>query len=312
MIENNKIKQLWVEKYRPQHVNQVIVTNDRDRQKFDSFVTTGEFPNILLSGGPGTGKSSMSLALIRSIGIDRTDVLKINCSDEKIDAMRDKVKNFAMTLSIGKFKVVRLEEVDGIGEPAQRLLRDLIEVTSSSCRFIATCNYLNLVSPALRSRFHEYQFMAPSKEEVLVRAAEILEAENIEFDIDDLEKTVAAGYPDFRKTIQLLESNSIGGKLSIDGGGAAHDWKLQLLPLIEIGDIKGCRTLVCNTAAQNELIDVFTFLYKNIYRMKSLKKQDEAIVLIAEYMYKHGFCNNPELNIAALLIEISFLVEKRI
>jgi len=302
------IKPVWVEKYRPKTVADVIVTNERDRTKFDSFVANGEFPNLLLSGGPGTGKSSMSLALIKTLGIDKTDVLKINCSDEKIDAMRDKVKNFAMTMPIGRFKVVRLEEIDGIGHEAQRLLRDLIEVTSHSCRFIATCNTLNLVSGALRSRFHEYQFAAPSRENVLVRAAEILEAEDIEFTIDDLEKTVAAGYPDFRKIIQLLESNSIGGRLSIDGGGAAHDWKLQLLPLLEAGDIKGCRKLVCESAAANEIIEVYRFLYDNLHRCKALKKQDEAIVLIAQYQYQHGFVNDPELQVAALFIEISQLL----
>ena len=302
------MNQIWVEKYRPKTVAEVIVTNERDREKFDSFVATGEFPNMLLSGGPGTGKSSMSLALIKSLGIAKTDVLKINCSDEKIDAMRDKVKNFAMTMPSGRFKVVRLEEIDGIGEPAQRLLRDLIEVTSSSCRYIATCNYLNLVSPALRSRLHEYVFAAPSRENVLVRAAEILEAEDIEFSIEDLEKTVAAGYPDFRKTIQLLESNSIGGRLNIDGGGAAHDWKLQLLPLIETGDLKAARKLVCETASANELIEVYRFLYDNLHRCKKLKAQDEAIVLIAQYQYQHGFVNDPELQIAALFIEISQLM----
>jgi DNA polymerase III delta prime subunit len=302
------MKQIWVEKYRPKTVADVIVTNDRDRQKFDSYVTSGEFPNMLLEGGPGTGKSSMSLALVKTLGIDKTDVLKINCSDEKIDALRDKVKNFAMTMSMGKFKVVRLEEIDGIGEPAQKLLRDLIEVTSRTCRFIATCNYGHLVIPALRSRFIEYSFYAPSKDDVLVRAAEILEAEKVEFEIDDLEKTVSAGYPDMRKIIQLLESNSIGGRLSIDGGGAAHDWKLGLLPLIEEGDINGCRKLVCETASPAELIEVYRFLYKNLYRCKALKAQDEAIVLCAQYQKDHPNAYDPELHIAALFIEIAALL----
>ena len=301
------MKKLWIEQYRPQHVSDVIVPNERDRFKFDSFVSNGEFPNLLLSGGPGTGKSSMSLALIKSIGIDRSDVLKINCSDEKIEAMRDKVKNFAMTMSIGKFKVVRLEELDGIGGDAQKLLRDLIETTSGSCRFIATCNYLNRVLPELRSRFQEFAFLAPSRDEVTIKSAEILEAEGVTFDIDDLEKTVAAGYPDFRKIIQLLESNSMGGKLVIDGGGAAHDWKLELLPLLEAGDLKGCRKLVCESATQGELVDVYRFLYNNLHRCKKLKKQDEAIVLIAQYQYQHGFVNDPELQIAALFIELAAL-----
>jgi len=302
------IKRIWVEKYRPQKVADVIVKNDRDRQKFDSFVKDGSFPNLLLEGGPGTGKSSMSNALVKDVGIERVDVLKINCSHEKIDAMRDKVITFSMTMPMGSFKVVRLEELDGIGHEAQKLLRDVIEVAERSCRFIATCNYINLIIPPLRSRFHEYQFYAPSKDEVLVRSAEILESENVSFEIDDLEKTVAAGYPDFRKVIHLLESNSIGGRLQIDGGGSAGDWRLGLLPLIEAGDLHGCRKLVCETASPAELIDVYRFLYQNLYRCKKLKAQDEAIVLCAQYQHQHPNARDPELHIAALFIEIGALL----
>lgn len=302
------IEPLWVEKYRPREVKDVIVTNDRDRFKFDEFVRKGEFQNLLLQGGPGTGKSSMSKALVKSLGIDRSDVLTVFCSDEKIDAMRDKVKNFAMTMPVGKFKVVRLEELDGIGDGAQKLLRSLIEETSGSCRFIVTCNIVNLLTSAIRSRFQEFTFLAPSRHDVLIRAAEILENEKIEFDIDDLEKTVEAGYPDFRKTIQLLESNSAGGRLIIDGGGAAHDWKLELLPLLEASDIQGARKLVCSSASPNELTDVYRFLYNNLHRVKKLKKQDEAIVLIADYQKTHKDVSDPELQIAALFIEISQLL----
>lgn len=302
------MKKLWVEAYRPQTVSDVIVTNERDRQKFASYVESGEFPNMLLQGGPGTGKSSMSLALVKTLQVDPTDVLKINCSDEKIDALRDKVKNFAMTMAMGKFKVVRLEELDGIGHDAQKLLRDLMEASSHSCRFIATCNYSNLIIPALRSRFQEYTFAAPSKEDVLVKSAEILEAEGVTFEIDDLEKTVEAGYPDFRKIIQLLESNSIGGKLVIDGGGAAHDWKLQLLPLLEAGDLDACRNLVCTTATKEELVDVYTFIYRNLHRCKRLKAKDQAIVVISQYQYQHQFVGDGEIQIAAMFAELMGLM----
>lgn len=302
------MKQIWCEKYRPRTVAEVIVKSERDREKFASYVADGSFPNLLLYGGPGTGKSSMSLALIKTLGLDRSDVLKVNCSDEKIEALRDKVKNFAVTMPIGKFKVVRLEELDGIGVDAQRLLRDLMETTSGTCRFIATCNYLHLITPPLRSRFQEYEFVAPSRTDVLVKSAEVLEAEGVAFDLDDLEKVVAAGYPDFRKIIQLLESSSIGGQLKLDGGEAAADWKLQLLPLLEAGDLKACRKLVCETATREELILVYRFLYDNLHRCKQLKKQDEAVVLIAQYQFQHAHVYDPELQIAALFIELMSLL----
>ena len=302
------MKKVWVEKYRPQTVADVIVKDEHDRKTFAQYVSEGEIPNMLLYGGPGTGKSSMSLALVKDVAIDRSDLLKINCSDEKIDAMRDKVKAFAMTMPVGKFKVVRLEELDGIGHDAQKLLRSLMEEVSNSCRFVATCNYVNLILPALRSRFQEFQFTSPSKDEVLIKAATILEAENIEFDLDDLEKVVAAGYPDFRKVIQLMEQSSKSGKLVIKGAESVKDWKLELLPLIEAGEIRAARDVVCASATKEELVDVYRFLYDNLHRMKKLKRQDEAVVLIAQYQFQHGFVADPELQIAALFIEIAALV----
>jgi len=302
------VKQVWVEKFRPKTVAEVILSNNHERKTFDKYVEEQEIPNLLLQGGPGTGKSSLSLALSRDLHMDRSDVLKINCSDEKIDAMRDKVKNFAMTMAVGKFKLVRLEELDGIGPDAQRLLRDLIETTERNCRFIATCNYMHLIIPPLRSRFQEFVLSAPAKDLVLIRAAEILEAEGIEFELDDLEKVVAVAYPDFRKVIQLMEQSSKTGKLIIKGAESAQDWKLQLLPLIEAGNISGARELVCASATKEELIDVYRFLYDNLHRCKKLKRQDEAIVLIAQYQYQHSFVADPELQVAALFIEIAALM----
>ncbi|WP_407305374.1 AAA family ATPase [Acinetobacter sp.] len=302
------MNQVWCEKFRPKTVAEVILSNAHERKTFDKYVEEQEIPNLLLQGGPGTGKSSLSLALSRDLQLDRSDVLKINCSDEKIEAMRDKVKNFAMTMSVGKFKLVRLEELDGIGPDAQRLLRDLIETTERNCRFIATCNYMHLIIPPLRSRFQEFVLKAPAKDLVLVRAAEILEAEKIDFDLDDLEKVVAVGYPDFRKIIQLMEQSSKTGKLIIKGAESAQDWKLQLLPLIEASDINGARALVCETATKEELIDIYKFVYDNLHRMKKLKRQDEAVITIAEYMYRHSFCSDPELNVAAMFIEIAALI----
>lgn len=302
------MKDVWVEKFRPKTVADVILTDSHDKKIFEKYVAEGEIPNLMLYGGPGTGKSSMSVALRNDLKIDRSDVLKINCSDEKIDAMRDKVKNFAMTMAVGKFKLVRLEELDGIGHDAQKLLRDLIETTSRNCRFIATCNYPHMILPALRSRFQEFQFKAPSKDEVLIKSAEILEAENIEFELDDLEKVVAVGYPDFRKVIQLMEQSSKTGKLVIKGAEAAQDWKLQLLPLIEAGEIKAARDVVCTSATKEELIDVYRFLYENLHRIKKLKRQDEAVILIAQYQFQHSFVADPELQVAALFIELAALV----
>jgi len=237
------------------------------------------------------------------------DVLRINCSDEKIDALREKVKAFATTMPYGDFKVVRLEELDYLSQDGQALLRSLIEEVSGSCRFIGTCNYLNKVLPPLQDRFQLHHFNAPDAGEMALRAAEILEKRGIEFTVDDLDAVIAAAYPSMRKVLQLLESHSTTGTLVLGGdtdGGA--DWKLGLLPLLEAGNLKDARKLVCENATREELVDVFRFLYDNLGKMKTLKgKTDQAVVLIAQYQYQHAFVSDGEINIAALFIELGAL-----
>lgn len=306
------IKKVWVEKYRPKSVDKVVMPNVRMKKILATYVQDGEIPNILMYGGPGTGKTSISLALIHDLGVHKMDVLKINCSDEKIDALRDKVKGFATTMAIGKFKVVRLEEFDYLNHDAQALLRALMEEVSGSCRFIATCNYINKVTPPLRSRFtQEFQVTSPAKDDVIVLGAEILEAENVQFEVDDLEKIVAASYPDVRKMIQMLEGNTIAGKLSIGSAEATvADWKLDLLPALEASDLKLARKIVCDSATAQEITEIFTFLYQNLHRVKKLKGSlDDAIVLCAQYQHMHAFAADPELNAAALFIEIGALTK---
>ncbi len=302
------MKKLWVEKHRPKSINDVIFADERIKKIFNNYVDEKMFPNLLLQGVQGTGKSSISKALINDIGINKLDVLRICCSDEKIDAMRDKVKTFSNTMAVGLFKVVQLEEFDYLSQDAQALLRSQIEDTSDNCRFIATCNYVTKIIPPLRSRFQEFSFSAPNKDECIIRAAEILELEDIAFDVEDLEKIVAAGYPDMRRVIQLLEASSKNGELALVTDGSISDWKLQLLPLIESGDINGCRKLVCSSASKEELIDVYRFLFDNLHRSKKLQNViDDVIVLIAQYQYQHYFVADPELQIAALFCEINAL-----
>lgn len=282
--------------------------SERLRKTFAAWVEAGEIPNILMYGGPGTGKTSLSLALLRDIGVQKQDTLRINCSDEKIDALRDKVKGFATTMPIGNFKVVRLEEFDYLNHDAQALLRALMEDVSDSCRFIATCNYIGKLTPPLRSRFQEFQIAAPLREDALVLAAEILEAEGVEFELDDVDKIVAASYPDLRKMIQLLEGNTIAGKLDLAVAAGVSDWKLELLDLIETSDWQKARKVICTSATETELLDVYRFLYDNLHKSKTLKtKLDDAVVLLAEYQYKHAFAADKEINIAALMIEIAQL-----
>lgn len=197
---------------------------------------------------------------------------------------------------------------DNIGIDAQLLLRSLIEDVSGSCRFIGTCNYPNKLVPALRSRFQEFEMKTPARDDVMVLGAEILEAEGVKFSIEDLEKVVAISYPDVRKMIQLLESGTMNGTLSLGNEENIQDWKLDLLSHLENSDFKAARKCVCESASGNDIEDVFRFLYDNISRAKKLQKRvDDCIVLIAQYQYQHAFAADKEINVAALFCELSGL-----
>jgi DNA polymerase III delta prime subunit len=296
---------IWVEKYRPRSISEVIFQDDRQRLLFEKFVADGDMPNLLLSGIQGTGKTTISKALMRDLNVDKSDRLRINCSDKKIDALRSEVTGFAMTMPLGKFKVVQLEEFDYLSLDGQGLLRMLIEDTSASCRFIATCNYENKIIPPLKSRFQQFYFKAPDKDKIAGRMVEILDKEKVEYDAGYLLSYIDVGYPDIRKTIQLLQGNIIDGELLNPSSASAEsaDWKFGLLDSISSGDFKTARKLVCESATREEHEDVFTFLYTNIEKMK-VKDSDAAIMIIAEHMCKHPLSSDTEINLASLFIQL--------
>ena len=297
---------IWVEKYRPKTITDVIFQDQRQQDQFKSFIEDGIIPNLLMAGVQGTGKTTISKALLNDLGIDRSDILRINCSDKKIEAMRSDVTAFAMTMPLGNFKVVQLEECDHLSLDAQALLRGLIEDTSSSCRYIATCNYENKIIPPLKSRFQQYNFRAPDKEKVALRMADILYHEKIDYDAENLLTYIDVGYPDIRKTIQLLQGNIQGGHLlnASQVAGGDSDWKFGLLDSISSGDFKRARKLVCESATREEHEDVYRFLYENIDKLK-VKDREEAIITIADYMVKHSLASDTELNLAACMITLS-------
>ena len=300
---------LWVDRYRPSSLSEVIFQNEKQAQFFRDIVASGNLPNLLLYGVQGTGKSTISKALPVDLGIDSGDVLTIRCSDEKIDALRDKVRGFALTRAFSKFRIVRLEECDRLSLDAQALLRSLIEDSSDNCRFIGTCNYINKVIPALKSRFQEFEFKAPSKDDVVVRMAEVLDNEKITYVPEHLFEYVDLAYPDIRKIIQLLQQNSTSQTLhSPSDMSQQSDWKLELLDKLRNGKFVEARKIVCDTAPKEEHEDVFRFLYENINELyDNTATREEGIVLIAEYLLNHSIVADTEINLAALFIRLSLI-----
>ena len=150
---------LWVEKYRPQTVEECILPANV-KQTFQSFIDQGEIPNLLLSGTAGVGKTTIAKALCKELG---ADYYVINGSDEGrfLDTVRNQAKNFASTVSLtasARHKVLIIDEADNTTPDVQLLLRASIEEFQKNCRFIFTCNFKNKIIEPLHSRTTVVEF----------------------------------------------------------------------------------------------------------------------------------------------------------
>ncbi len=304
------MKQLWVEKYRPNKVADYVWRDDDQKRQVESWIKEKSIPHLLLSGSPGIGKTTMAKMLMSEIGIEDADVLEVNASRETgIDFIRDKIIPFISAIAWGPFKVVLLDEADRLSPQAQDSLKGIIEEYSNYARFILTCNSPNKVVPALHSRCQQFHFTKLDQTEFTARAATILVNENIEFDLDILDNYVSVSYPDLRKCINLLQQNSNDNQLRAptkeDSGNL--EWKFQMIELFKAGKISEARKLVCGKLRAEEIEDVFRWLYDNVNVFGDETVQDSAILIIKQGMVDHTLISDPEINLAATMIKLSRL-----
>jgi DNA polymerase III delta prime subunit len=303
---------LWVEKYRPKKIQDCILSEDL-KQTFLEFVKKKEIPNLLLSGTAGTGKTTVARALCEEIG---ADYIIINGSDEgrQIDTLRNKIKNFASTISLTKdanHKVVIIDEADYMNaESVQPALRNFIETFFNNCRFIFTCNYKNKIIPALHSRCTVIDFRIVNGQKVktatqlMDRLSVILKDEGIEFDKKILAEVIQKYYPDFRRTINELQRYSVRGK--IDSGilfSLSEENNKDLIVKLKDKDFNGMRKWVIQNL-DKEPSALFTSIYDVLYEHLEPKSIPQAVLIIAGYQYKAAFVADQEINMVACLTEI--------
>ena len=303
---------LWVEKYRPKKIEDCILSEDL-KQTFIEFVKKKEIPNLLLSGTPGTGKTTVARALCEEIGVD---YIIINGSDEgrQIDTLRNKIKNFASTISLTKeanHKVVIIDEADYMNaESVQPALRNFIETFFNNCRFIFTCNFKSRIIEALHSRCTVIDFKtingqkALSQNNLLKRLEFILNDNQIKYDKKILVQLILKHYPDFRRTINELQRYSVRGE--IDSGilfNLKEETHKDLIAKLKDKDFNGMRKWVFQNLDHGP-----THLFKDIYDLLYLhldpKSIPQAVLIIAGYQYKAAFVADQEINMVACLTEI--------
>jgi DNA polymerase III delta prime subunit len=303
------MKELWVEKYRPNTVDGYVFVDDAQREQVQQWIRDGSIPHLMLSGSAGTGKTTLAKLLINELGVDEYDVMYANGSKEarKVEWV-DKLISFCQTMPFGKFKVVLIDEADYMNpNSVQPALRNLMEDYSGSVRFILTCNFPNKIIAPLHSRCQGFHITKTDHTEFTARVATVLVTEGVEFDLDVLDTYVKATYPDLRKCLNLTQMNSQTGTLSApsESDKSVRDWKLDCVDLFKRGKVREARTLLCQSSSPEEAEEVFRWMYDNLDLWgDTVERQDQAIVIIRNGLVNNNAVADVEINLSATLIEL--------
>ena len=301
---------LWVEKYRPQLIQDCILPNSI-KKTFEDIVNGGELHNMLLTGTAGTGKTTIAKALCYELGLD---YLMINGSEESgIDTLRTKIKQFASSVSLsGGYKVVILDEADYLNpQSTQPALRAFMEEFSSNCRFILTCNFKNRIIEPLHSRCAVVEFNIPKKDmpelcmEFLDRCCYILNTEGpITYEKEVIAELILKHQPDWRRVINELQRHSASGK--IDSSILIHQIAdlaiVDLITYLKTKNFKAMRQWVADNM-DAEPASIFRKLYDAMNDRVEPKSIPQFVLILADYQYKNAFVADHELNMVACLTE---------
>jgi len=305
---------LWVEKYRPQTIEDVILP-ERLKKPFELIAESGELPNMLFTGTAGTGKTTVAKALCKQLNLD---YIIINASEDgNIDTLRTKIKQFASSVSLqGGYKVVILDEADYLNtQSTQPALRGFIEEFSKNCRFILTCNFKNRIIEPLHSRCSVYEFNSNKKELVTLaeffmkRLINILNKEQVKYDDKSLVELIMKHAPDWRRIINELQKLSYGGIFSFSNSiNVSSDVYSDLFVNLKDKDFKKMRSWVVNNI-DVDAVAIFRGVYDRMADKVNSQSIPQLVLILADYQYKNAFAADHELNVVACLTEIMANVE---
>lgn len=307
MIDNDF---LWVEKYRPKTVADTILPPDL-KATFQQFVDQGNILNLCLSGPPGVGKTTIAKAMLEELG---SDYIVINGSlNGNIDTLRNEILNFASSVSLmGGRKYVIIDEADYLNaNSTQPALRNFMEEFSRNCGFILTCNFLNRIIEPLRSRCSIVNFKIDKKQmpklamQFMKRTQAILETENIEYEEPVLAQIITKHFPDWRRVLNELQRYATAnGK--IDSGILANLQEVSLKSLIgymKEKDFTNVRKWVGENSDADQSV-VYRQFYDTAVQYVTKGTIPQLVLILGKYQYQAAFVADPEINLAAALVEI--------
>ena len=300
---------LWTEKYRPKTIGECVLP-DALKQTLSEFISKGDIPNLILSGGPGVGKTTAAKAMLDELGLT---YMFINGSEESgIDVLRTKIKNFASTVSLhGGRKYLILDEADYLNpQSTQPALRGFIEEFHKNCGFILTCNYKNRLIPPLHSRCSVVDFTIQKSEkkelaeQFFQRVMNVLVVEDVKFEPKAVAEVINKFFPDWRRVLNELQRYSVSGR--IDAGILVDISEVnikELMHSMKQKEFTNVRKWIVNNI-DNDPTRLFRRLYDNLYDYMDGSSIPHVVVILGEYQYKAAFVADQEINMLACLTEI--------
>ena len=309
------VNSLWCEAYRPKNIDDTILPKSI-KDSFKSFVEKNDLPNLLLSGGPGTGKTTIAKAVVSELGYDFMLINGSDSSESGLDSLRTNIRTFASSVSLtGTKKVVIIDEADHLSAAVQPALRNFMESLSANSRFILTCNYRNRIIEPLQSRLSHFDFFIPKEEkkelfkQFMDRVSQILDDHEVKYNDRVIAEFVVKHFPDFRKIINELQKSSAGGEIDKSILSAVkEDAVHELYENMKTKNFTEMRKWVADNLDLSSS-DIFRKMFETMSTYVSKQSIPSFVVILADYQFKSMQVPDQELNLVACLTEVMAEVE---
>jgi replication factor C small subunit len=308
----------WTEKYRPQRLSEVV-GRDIIVKRLSSYVEKKNMPHLLFAGPAGVGKTTCALCLAHEFFGEnwRQNFQETNASDERgINMVREKIKLFARTMPIGgNFKIIFLDESDALTPDAQNALRRTMEMYTSTCRFVLSCNYSSKIIDPIQSRCAVFRF-GPLSEEAIVQKIEfIAQGEGLTIAKDGLKALLYVAEGDLRKAENTLQAASTFSKITeeviyqISARARPEEIKEMMVAALN-GDFLGARkkldTLLIEYGLSGE--DIIRQMHREVFNLKIPDKKKITLVdRIGEHDFRLVEGSNERIQLEALLAQFGLV-----
>jgi DNA polymerase III delta prime subunit len=287
---------LWVERFRPKSLGELVL-DKATKDKFAEMIEQGDAPNLLFYGPPGTGKTTVARILMENINCE---TMELNSSLARgIDTVRQRVVNFVVIRGNAKWRIILMEEADGLTSEAQESMRNLMETYSNRARFIFTANYPTKIIDPIRSRCQQVEFKEMPRKECMKKLEAILDAEKVKYDKETVMRLVDLFFPDMRSMINTMQLSTTG-KVLKEIREDVHEGLtvLELVKAKKLNDIRAIAYRLDHIACMRYLFDHIADIDGNA------DNQTEKRIKIAEYSYRDYSMADKELNFVACCLEL--------